>query len=333
MTSAPAIALQEFPTPQPSAGIWISADELAALPMSGVAWDAVKRTADSPLSAPPNVSLRKGENVEVLAKALLFARTGIAGYRIEVLDAISRVIGTEGSNALSTARSLQTYVVAADLAELTPSLDQRFREWLELLLDPTYVIGDSSLVVKDEKRPNNHGNHAGASRAAAAIYLGDDSELDRTALVYLGWLGDRAAYSNFKYGDLWWQCDPDLPVGVNPVGCTMEGHSIDGVLPDDQRRGGPFRWPPPKENYAWGGLQGAVAQAVILGRRGFDTWNWESQAILRAVKWLNEQAEFPAQGDDTWLNPVIDRAYGTSYWDGKLVGQGKNMAWSDWTHG
>ena len=71
------------------------------------------------------------------------------------------------------------------------------------------------------------------------------------------------AAAGFEYGDLSWQADPTKPVGINPVGAKRDGHSIDGVLPDDQRRSGGFVWPPTKENYVWEALQGAIAQAVI----------------------------------------------------------------------
>jgi len=132
-----------------------------------------------------------------------------------------------------------------------------------------------------------------------------------SANVFKGWLGDRSTYADFSYGNLDWQCDPSKPVGINPKGCTKNGHPIGGVLPDDQRRAGGFSWPPPKENYVWEGMQGALAQAMILHRAGYDVWNWEDQALLRAVTWLHEQANYPADGDDTWEPFVINHFYGT----------------------
>lgn len=166
-----------------------------------------------------------------------------------------------------------------------------------------------------------------------AVYLGDQAELERTAQVFKGWLGDRAAYAGFDYGDLSWQCDPSKPVGINSKGCMKEGHPIDGVIPDDQRRAGGFTWPPPKENYVWEGLQGALVQAVILYRAGYDVWNWQDQALLRAVIWLHEQADYPAQGDDTWQPHIINYYYGTSFPAPVPSNPGKNMGWTDWTHG
>jgi hypothetical protein len=320
-----------------SEAIWISATELSALPMSGAAWDQLKATADAPLSASPNLSERNGENVEVLAKALVYARTGTESYRQEVIAAVNAVIDTEGSDALGLARALSTYVIAADLVVLPAADDVVFRAWLVKQLDPNYVVQTQSLVDKNEKRPNNHGTMAGASRAAAAIYLGNTAELQRTADVFKGYLGDRSTYAGFIYEELSWQCDEAAPVGINPQGCVKNDpggtpRSLDGVLPDDQRRCGSFGWPPCTTNYAWEGLQGAIAQAVILHRAGYDTFNWGDQALLRAVKWLSDEIGYTATGDDTWQLPLVDLFYGTSYWDGNPTNSGKNMGWTGWTH-
>ena len=122
-------------------------------------------------------------------------------------------------------------------------------------------------------------------------------------------------------------------MGVNQPGTAKQGHSIDGVLPDDQRRGGSFQWPPPKENYVYEALQGALAQAVILHNAGYDVWNWEDRALLRAFQWLHEQAEFPAEGDDTWQPHLVNFYYGTRFPAPIPSRPGKNVGWTDWTHG
>jgi hypothetical protein len=270
-------------------------------------------------------------NVYVLAKALVYARTGEEKYRTEVIDQCMLAIDTElGGRTLALGRELAAYVIAADLVGLPPDKDETFRAWLRRTL--TEVLDGNTLQSTHEQRPNNWGTHAGPSRAAVAVYLGDKAELDRTAQVFRGWLGDRSVYASFEYGDIAWQCDPAKPVGVNPLGCTKEGHSIDGVLPDDQRRSGGFTWPPPHENYVYEAMQGAIVQAMILQRAGYDTFNWENQAILRAYEWLHEVAAFYCEGDDTWQMPLLDYVYGTYYWDGKNTRPGKNMAWTDWTH-
>jgi hypothetical protein len=269
--------------------------------------------------------------VNTLAKALVYARTGDERYRTEVINLVMAAIDTElGGRTLALGRNLVSYVIAAELVSLPADKDQDFRNWLRRTL--TEELDGRTLQSTHELRPNNWGTHAGASRAAVARYLGDVAELDRSARVFKGYLGDRASYANFSFGDLDWQCDPATPVGINRKGCTKEGHSIDGVLPDDQRRSGGFTWPPPKENYVYEGLQGAIVQAIILRRAGYDTLNWENRALLRAYEWLRDEALFPAEGDDTWQLPLVDHFYGEFFWDGSTVRLGKNIGWTDWTH-
>ncbi|OGO16239.1 MAG: hypothetical protein A2Z14_13720 [Chloroflexi bacterium RBG_16_48_8] len=324
------------PTPSPGGGIWISREEVAALPMSGAAWDNVKSEADSSAGVPDLSNQDQRNNVTVMAKALVFARTGDEKYRAEVRQQLEIAIGTEaGGRTLAFGRELVAYIIAADLIDLPnydPTFDNnKFRPWLREAL--TEELDGRTLQSTHEDRPNNWGTHAGASRAAIAVYLGDQAELERTAQVFKGWLGDRSTYAGFTYGSLSWQCDPSKPVGINPKGCTRDGHSIDGVQPDDQRRGGDFTWPPPKENYVWEALQGALAQAVILYNAGYDVWNWEDQALLRAVQWLHMQADYPASGDDTWQPHIVNYYYGTNFPAPIPSSPGKNVGWTDWTHG
>jgi hypothetical protein len=122
-------------------------------------------------------------------------------------------------------------------------------------------------------------------------------------------------------------------VGINPAGCTRYGHSLGGVMPDDQRRAGSFRWPPPKTNYIWEGLQGAVAQATILERAGYPAFAWSDEAILRAVRWLYEVDDYPASGDDEWIVPIVNHYYGTDLPASVPARAGKTYGWTDWTLG
>ena len=314
-------------------GIWIGAEEIAALPTSGAAWENLLAEANEPTGTPDLSNQDDDVNVRVLAKALVFARTGNERYRTEVIDACRRAIGTEdGGRTLALGRELAAYVIAADLVGLPPGDDAAFRAWLGAVrFEP---LDGRTLVSTHEDRPNNWGTHASASRAAAAVYLGDSADLERVARVFKGWLGDRASYAGFDWGDLDWQANPSQPVGINPKGATLQGHPVDGVLPDDQRRGGGFSWPPPAENYVWEALQGALATALILSRAGYtDVWSWQDQALLRAVRWLHEQARFPAEGDDTWLPHLVNHHYGTSFPAPVPARPGKNLGWTDWTHG
>lgn len=312
-------------------GIWINATEIATLPTTGTAWQKLKAEADKATGTPKLSNQDDPVNVRVMAKALVFARTKDQRYRTEVINACMAAIGTEkGGRTLALGRELVAYVIAANLVGLPPNEDQRFRTWLRETL--TETLDGSTLRLTHEQRPNNWGTHAGASRAAVAVYLGDQTEIARCVQVFKGWLGDRVAYAGFKYGDLYWQADPSKPVGINPKGAMKNGNSIDGVLPDDQRRGGSFKWPPPKENYVYEALQGALVQAVILHRRGYDVWNWQDKALLRAFEWLHNQAKYPASGDDSWEPHLINYYYGAKFPAPVPSAPGKNVGWTDWTH-
>lgn len=317
---------------EPYLGMWISAVELARLPTSGPAWEYLVEQADSREGDPKLRDQDQDNNVLVLAKALVYARTGDEAYREDVLDDLTEVIGTEeDGRTLALGRELVAYIIAADLINYPAEeeKDEEFRAWLRELL--TKSLDGSTLVQTHEERPNNWGTHAGASRAAIALYLRDDEELERTAVVFKGYLGDRSAYDDFIYGALHWQADPDRPVGVNPQGAMKDGHSIDGALPEEMRRGGDFRWPPDETGYPWEALQGALVQAELLCRAGYAAYEWEDRALLRAAEFLYGIGWVP-EGDDDWQPWLLNHIYGTEYPTAIITRPGKNMGWTAWTH-
>jgi hypothetical protein len=210
-------------------------------------------------------------------------------------------------------------------------MDKQFRDWLNRALDYVYD-GRDSIRESAHQRPNNIGANARTSNLAAAIYLGRTAEVAEIAKMFKGWLGDRSSYASFDYGELDWQADPSKPVGINPLGATKNGRNIDGAIADDMRRSGGFSWPPPKENYVWVALDGAIVTAELLHRQGYDAWQWSDRALLRAFTWLYEQANFPAEGDDVWQPWLANYAYGTKF--PATIGDpaGKTMGWTSWTH-
>ena len=320
-----------------TSGIWIGRTEIAALPTSGPAWDNLKAKADQSCGAVDLSNQDQSNNVCIMAKALVFARTGQSSYRTDTVAALQSIVnmGTYNGRALALGRELGAYVISADLIDLrnyNPSLDSQFRAKIKSLLTTTTSGGPSNIIDCHEDRPNNWGAHCGGARAAVDAYLGDQQDLARVAQVFKGWLGDRSSYAGFTYGDLSWQCDSSRPVGINPTGCTKSGHPIDGVLPDDQRRSGGFTWPAPQENYVYEALQGALMQAVILKRAGYDAFAWENRALLRAFQWLHTEDDFPTTGDDDWEPFLINCFYGTSFPARAGTTPGKNVGWTDWTH-
>ncbi len=343
-TQAPTATPDPTPAPpsgptgpkSPSVGIVISKAELASLPTSGAAWANVKSWADASAGTPDIQNQDEDNDLHVLAKALVYARTGAASYRVDVLANLKAAVGSEaGGRTLAAGRNLPGYVIAADLIDLgsyDPSFDTNtFRPWLRKVL--TENLSGDTLISTHEDRPNNWGTHAGAARAAIARYLGDSAQLARTAVVFHGWLGDRAAYTGFSFGDTSWQCDPAKPVGIDPTGCSKSGHVIDGALPDDMRRGGSFQWPPTFTNYAWEAMQGATLQALILDRAGYDAFGWENNAILRAANFLYDRAGWIPSSDDTWQPWLINHAYGTNLSAQSPAHGGKNFGFTDWLYG
>ena len=327
----------DFERPPPEGrGIWISHEEIQRLPMSGPAWEAVFEQANAAAGTPNVSDQNQDNNVYVLAKALVHVRTGDERYRNEVRTNCMAAIDTElGGRTLALGRELLAYVVAADLVGLEADEHNAFSAWLQRTL--TETLDGRTLQSTHEDRANNWGTHAGASRVAAAVYLNDQAEIERCAQVFKGWLGDRGAYAAFEYGDLSWQADPSRPVGVNPADATKDGHSVDGAIPDDMRRGCSFQMPPCHTGYAWEALQGAVAQAEILYRQGHDAWQWQDRALLRAVQFLYDLDQrhggWWADGDDTWQVWLVNAAYGTTFPHETPARSGKNMGWTDWTHG
>ena len=306
-------------------------------PIDGAAWLQLQTEARRPCGRPSLEDQNTSANVCLMAKALVAARTDDAQLRAEVVESLRALAGSPPyrGRALALGRKLVAYVIAADLVELEirdGAVDELFRRRIAALRVTPTSGGPRNLIDCHERRANNWGTHCGASRAAIAAYLEDRMELDRVAAVFKGYLGDRRSYAGFRFGDLSWQCHQQSPVGINPPGCLKAGHPVDGVVPDDQRRGGRFAWPPPREEYVYGALQGALAQAVILHRAGYDAFNWENQALRRAFEWLHRHADYPAQGDDAWQPHVVNHFYGTAFPAPIPASPGKNVGWSDWTH-
>jgi hypothetical protein len=325
-------------TPRSGKGIWLSRSEVAALPMSGPAWESVQKAASGDLGSANVADQDSNHDVHTLAAALVAARTNDFEMRNKVVDALNSAIGTErGGRTLAAGRNLQAYVIAADLIDLgatSPDTNRRFTSWLRAVR--TEDLDGRTLISTSEERPNNWGTHATATLATIAAYLGDTQELQRIATLFRGYMGDRGAYARFKFGDLDWQTNPAAPVPVNPPGATLLGHSVDGVLPDDMRRGGGLQWPPGETGYPWEFLDGAVVTAEVLSRQGFDAWSWGSRALFRAVRFLMDlDAQVGGWGpnnDDEYVIPLANAHYGTKYRVDQPVGIGKNMGFTDWTH-
>lgn len=330
----PTITPGPSPTPPPaSASIWVSPAELAALPMSGPAWENVKAAALGSQGSANLSDLNSNHDVFTEASALYAMRTGDQAIRARVAEQIISAIGTESSSrALEVSRNITSYVIAADLIHLAtfdPAKDAQFRAFIGPLRTQKMTDG-KTIISSHEGRPNNWGTHAGAARVAIDRYLGDTVDLARAWHVFQGWAGDRSVYAGFSYGELSWQCDPAAPVGINPP-CLKNGHDIGGVLPDDQRRAGSFTWPAPDAEYMHEGMQGALWQADLLARAGYPAFAASASALLRSEQWAFTNNNVPHDDDlsNVW---IVNHYYGTHFAADPNATHGKSGGWTAWVY-
>jgi hypothetical protein len=313
-------------------GIWTSAAELVQLPTSGPAWEAVLEGANQDCSRPDVSNQDDNTNVYVLAAAVVYARTGNGIYKDKVVAACEQLAtgGHPEGNTLAWARETGAYALAADLVGYK---DLVFATWL-LKMAEIYVANDDR-TMRDmfEKRANNWGAHAFGSLCAIYFYIEDTTALREIRDYWVqGVLGPNPG---FKYDkEVSWHANPNSLRLINPRGAIKKGMNIDGVIPDDLRRGGPFHNPPGYTEYPWEFLQGIVMAARILDRAGMPIWAAGDSAIYRAASCLQIRFEkdyggWAAAGDDEWMLPFLDEAYRTP-WSGnqpRLWKYGKNAGW------
>lgn len=344
-TAAPTSTATTAPTPTPttvatppsvvttstSGYVLIARSDLMARPTSGTSWTTVKAWADKPVGVPSLSDQTDQDDVVALAKSLVFARTGVSSYRTDAIAMLRSAVGTElAGGSLAIARNAAPLALAADFLGWR---DPAWMSWLGGLR--TWVNPDRgyTLISNHNRRPNNWGTHAGASRVAIDLYLGDAADLARAAAVFKGWLGDRSSYAGFVYGELSWQESPTTPVGVNPVGSVINGMNSDGILPDDMRRGGTATTVGSAGvSYTWEALQGAFLQAELLRRAGYPSYQWSNQALRRAVARMYAMG-YPATGDDDWQPSLVNRRYDTAFPASTTTHPGKAFGFADWLFG
>jgi hypothetical protein len=299
-------------------GIWTSAEELAEKPMQGLPWDQLLSAADA---ANPNGATvsdqNSNNNVEILAAAIVYARTGGESYKDKVIAACDKLVseGKPADRTLAWARETGAYVLAADLVGYRPN---ELKVWLRAMAE-SYVAEDNrTMIYMFQLRPNNWGTMGFGSLCAIYAFLQDTTSLTQVRNYWIQSVtGPKPEL--LTYGsDLSWHVDPQNLRLINPKGAVKEGLNIDGIIPDDMRRGSSFSNPPVLTGYAWETLQGLVTGARILDRFGIPVWTISDSALNRAfhviqVDWENKFGGWKAEDDDLWMLPYIDDVYGTNY--------------------
>ncbi|MFQ5652810.1 MAG: FlgD immunoglobulin-like domain containing protein [bacterium] len=301
--------------------------------MTGEAWETVLEGADRNCSRPRISNKDDRTNVYVLAAAIVYARTGQVEYKKKVVRACEKLVGRgrPRGRTLAWARGVGAYALAADLVGYrTPE----FEAWLLAMAEGFEARDRRTLRQMFQERPNNWGAHAFGSLCAVYRYLGMFSSLEEIRKYWIQ--GVTGPNPGFKFGsDSTWHVDKHDPRWINPRGAVKDSLNIDGIIGDDLRRAGSLSKPPTFTNYAWEGLQGLVMAARILERARLPIWVVGDSALYRAahalqVRFSNEFGpEWRARGDDQWLLPFIDAAYGTSWSHDQshLWQHGKGAGW------
>lgn len=333
--AAPSLPVQP---PSIAPGILLSSAELAALPTSGAGWTALLARANSRSGDAAVITNRGQHNIDVLANAFVGARLNDNARKAYVRDELRNITqnGRDNNDVLGTLRNLQTYVIAADIINLStfdPAFNAQFRNWLDIERKHDYAGGGGggSVISTHNKKPNNFGTHAGSSRITAALYLGDTADFQAAARVWQYWAtGDPALKpATYYYEPTNWYFDQNRKAGINPKGASRDGHSLDGVIPADQRRCGEYSWPPCATNYIHGAADGMLLSFYMLSRKGYDAWNWGDKAALRQYQWKYAVNQ-PPYGEFKWQVPIVNKAYGTNFAGTDPGATGKSFAFAAW---
>ncbi len=323
---------------EPSEGVWISPDEIMALPMSGSGWNQVQSEANSNWGSANLGDNNSSHDVKTLAGALVAVRTGNEAMRQKTIAGLQSAMHSSLTRALELSRGLQTYIIAADIIGYR---DPAFKTWVRDMIFAN-VSGHScsgpGVHCTALSSANNWGGHARASLAAAAVYLNDSALKTDIVNAQKEFIGIGTTNEMVFTGTTWHAGSPQA--GANVKGATKNGTNLSGVLPEDWRRAADYQWPPSTSDYMWEGMQGYVVTAAILHRAGLLSFSAGDNAVVRSMNMLYGLGEAasnspvyrnPASGDDVWIPALVNFYAGTNYLEGGSS-TGKNMGYTDWTH-
>jgi hypothetical protein len=344
--------------PPPGKGVWISTQEIAALPTSGAAWTQLYNDAKRDPGTPDLSNQDAKHGHYVMAAALVCARTGEFCAKAE--QGILSAIGTEqGARWLAIGRTLGAYVIAADVMNLRAdgnpnSAGSRVEAWMRGWL--TTRIADNVSGQLRTFAPYHSGSNAAAQEgfvhAAVAAYLSDTAALKHNWDMFRVFVCDAGAPNlaiDLGQGvSSGWAHDSSKPCAINPKGTTKQVPAgrpgaggtfrIDGSIINDMRRGGDYQWEPGWTGYPWTGLAGIVPGAAVLHRQGFPAFDAADRAVLRTHEYL----WFLSQNTATsgWFDgsrgsevvQLVNHYYGASYSVSSPTQVGHTIGYTGWTH-
>jgi hypothetical protein len=337
-------------------GMWISQSELMSLPTSGAAWDKMRTAAYGSWGTADLNNKDNKHDINLLAGALVYARTGDTSLRGKVRDGIIAAKRTMDESSewqtrdgvLSAGRQIGAYAISADLIDLKSfdaSADNELRSWLTAIR--TTNIGThgrwKAITYTCENAAGNWNTFACASRIAASIYLGDTADVDRAASIIRAFFGERSAYPANAPGrngyfehtagyQSSWACVDPTWTGINPS-CAKSGVNIDGVLVEDASRGGGCCVLQGSGiSYSWEALQGLFVSAELLYRTGRygDPYTWSNQALKRSMDFM-QRSGWGISNAATYVPWMANARYGTSYPQAASF-SGRIMSWGNWLY-
>lgn len=309
----------------------------------------------------------------VAAKYKSMNKLEASTYYQKVVQGLTDVMGTEkpalpSSNggkidgSLAISRQLLRYIISADLLGIYPdgnssSIGTKWGNYMQYMFTTkfTFRVGDGGKTISENHMCASNGcAMAGASRVALAIYLKNTTELNIAWNTFRRYTGDLSSPISIEFSNAglnWYHVsssDDAHKVGINPKGATCYGKSYpaDGVIPNDQGRGGDCPsssgTEPLYTQYPWEGLQGAYAQAFMLNRLGYNQnglipFNINDKALLRAVQyqWMLQQKFGGVWYDKSrasWVKHLANKFYSFKPIQYDATDEGRNMAFTQWTN-
>lgn len=293
----------------PASGqMFMTTSELMAKPTTGAGWTYLKSQADATWGTVCLSDQNSTVQTQVLAAALVYARTGDTTYQTKVINAIKQAPGTELNNACSSsnqllnlARTLYGYVVAADLVQMPQStICNNGETWLTFLqrIRTTTIPPNSrwpTLEVTSADTSGNWGAYALSSHLAVSYALNDSTAITRDENIFKRYLGDTsspaAAFNptaSYVYNSngTTWDSTPTLQRGINPAdGTKAPNAEIEDAL--RLTSGGSDSVPcctvqPDGVSYQEENFDGAFSTMQLLKAHGLDLTSFQNSAMKRA---------------------------------------------------
>lgn len=349
--SAGQALLFSSPTVAPSGnGIWISPEELAALPINTPEWQQLLTSAESDIGSADISNQDSKHDVKTLGVALAAARTGRADLRTKAVNAVVSAINTEDDGRwLAAGRNLGSYIIAADLLNLRKTSDpnsdgSKVDAWLNSLWTKRLTHNNDATKTQLFKETawssgSNASAQEGFAYAALAVYTGNKTELDWSWTAYRRYIGDRTSSHTVTSNADDWQYIPSDPVGIMDAGAVKGGCRMDGAIGNDMSRGSEtYSCTPVYTQYPWTGIDGSVAAALVLERAGYPAFESQQKAIKRAFDYLWELRT--NTGEVRWFDGtkgvesiyVVNKQYNSNYLITGTSGNGRVVDWTNWTH-